>query len=64
MSRTASRTLALYESLIGVEPALKEIEASLWTLARRRIEKEWKILRNIAHAAGDAVLSLRRADNS
>jgi hypothetical protein len=62
MSRTAERTLALYQSLIGVEPRRKEIDTSLWASTRRRIEEEWKILGNIAHALGDAVLSLHRAE--
>jgi glycosyltransferase involved in cell wall biosynthesis len=57
MPRTAAKLLALYESLIGTRRAPREIEASPWTSARKLIEEEWKILRNIAHAAGEAVLS-------
>jgi glycosyltransferase involved in cell wall biosynthesis len=60
MDRTANRTLALYESLIGVKPQRKPITTSVWAMARRRIAEEWKILRNIVHAAGGAVLSLSR----
>jgi 1,2-diacylglycerol 3-alpha-glucosyltransferase len=56
MPRTAAKLLALYESLIGTRRAPKAIEASPWTSARKLIEEEWKILRNIAHAAGEAVL--------
>ncbi len=55
---TAEQTLALYESLIGGEPARKTIEPSPWAATRKLIEEEWKIMRNIAHAAGHAVLSL------
>jgi glycosyltransferase involved in cell wall biosynthesis len=58
MPLTASRTLELYASLIEQAPEPKEIETSPWALARRQIEEEWKILRNIVHAAGEAVLSL------
>ncbi len=58
MSRTAARTFALYDSLVGVKPLRKTIDPSLWTTARKLIEEEWKIVRNIAHAAGHAVLSM------
>lgn len=37
--------------------------ASLWTSTRRRLAAEWKILRNIAQAATDAVLSRHTAEN-
>lgn len=58
MPRTAAKTLALYESLIRFKPARKTIEPSLWTSARKFAGEEWKIVRNIAHAAGVAVLSM------
>ena len=58
LPNTADHTLALYESLIGRKPSRKTIEPSPWTSARKRVEEEWKIVRNIAHAAGHAVLSL------
>jgi glycosyltransferase involved in cell wall biosynthesis len=57
MARTAAKLVALYESLTGTRPARREIDASPWTSARKLIEEEWKILRNIARAAGEAVLS-------
>jgi glycosyltransferase involved in cell wall biosynthesis len=57
MPRTAAKLLALYESLVGTRRAPREIDASPWTSARKLIEEEWKILRNIARAAGEAVLS-------
>lgn len=56
MPRMAAKLLALYESLAVTRRAPKAIEASPWTSARKLIEEEWKILRNIAHAAGEAVL--------
>jgi glycosyltransferase involved in cell wall biosynthesis len=57
MPRTAAKLLALYGSLVGTRRSPREIEASPWTSARKLIEEEWKILRNIARAAGEAVLS-------
>jgi len=57
MPRTAGMTLDLYESLIGSKPVDKKAGAGRWNSARRQIEKEWHILRNIANAFGGAVLS-------
>jgi hypothetical protein len=57
MAHTAARTLALYTTLCTGQPAPKEVETSLWTLARRRVAEEWKIVSNMAHAAGGAVLA-------
>ncbi len=58
LPRTAAKAFALYESLAGRKPLRKTIEPSRWTTARNLIEEEWKIVRNIAHAAGHAVLSM------
>jgi 1,2-diacylglycerol 3-alpha-glucosyltransferase len=58
MARTAAKALALYESLIKGKTLPKSIEQSPWTSARKLVEEEWKIVRNIAHAAGTAVLSM------
>ena len=60
LANTAEHTLALYESLIGRKPSRKTIEPSPWASARKLVEEEWKIVRNIAHAAGHAVLSLSK----
>lgn len=57
MEHTAARTLALYTALCQEQPARKEVETSLWTMARRRVAEEWKIVSNMAHAAGGAVLA-------
>jgi glycosyltransferase involved in cell wall biosynthesis len=57
MTHTAARTLALYAALCTEQPAQKDLETSVWTWARRRVAEEWKIVSNLAHAAGDAVLS-------
>ena len=64
MTRTATRALELYQTLIGAEPAPQQSETSPWDMARRRIAEEWKILRNISHAVGDAVLSPPEGDES
>lgn len=57
MPRSAEKQLGLYESLTGSRHARREINASPWTSARTLVGKEWKILRNIARAAGEAVRS-------
>jgi len=57
MSRSAAKLLAFYESLVGTRRHPRAIETSLWTSARNLIEEEWRILRNIVHAAGEAVRS-------
>ncbi|MHB8834034.1 MAG: hypothetical protein ACYC9V_12840 [Desulfobacteria bacterium] len=43
--------------MTGSRRAPREIDASPWTSARKLIGKEWKILRNIARAVGEAVRS-------
>jgi 1,2-diacylglycerol 3-alpha-glucosyltransferase len=57
MTQTATHTLDLYQTLIGADLLLKQSEAGKWQLTRQRIAEEWKILRNISHAVGDAVRS-------
>ena len=61
MPRTAKRVLTLYQDLIKTGPAKKESQESRWASSRRLLEEELKILRNIVHAAGDAVLPLSKA---
>jgi glycosyltransferase involved in cell wall biosynthesis len=58
MSRTAQQALALYETLVSVGPGEKRLEGSLWAMARRRLEEEWKIFKNLAAAAGGAWLGV------
>ncbi len=53
---TIERVLTLYRSLIAARPANRDIDESAWSVARRSLSGEWKILRTIAHAVGDAVL--------
>jgi len=57
MSRSAAKLFAFYETLAGTRRHPRTIETSLWTSARNLIEEEWKILRNIVHAAGEAARS-------
>lgn len=57
MPRTAAKLLALYETLVGTRRPPRAIETSPWTSARKLIEEEWKILRNLARAAGEALHS-------
>jgi len=64
MSRTAAKALALYESLVKGKPRRKSIDQSPWTSARKLIEEEWKIVRNISRAAGSAVLSMPEEEKS
>ncbi len=52
MPRSASKQLAIYEALVGARRSPRKIDPSPWASARTRIGEEWKILRNIAHAAG------------
>jgi glycosyltransferase involved in cell wall biosynthesis len=61
MPHTAKRVLTLYQDLIKTGPAKKESQESHWASSRRLLEEEFKILRNIVHAAGDAVLPLSKA---
>ena len=56
MSCTAQQALALYEAQVSVGPTEKRLEGSLWATARRRLEEEWKIFKNLAAAAGGAWL--------
>jgi 1,2-diacylglycerol 3-alpha-glucosyltransferase len=54
LGRQAARALQLYELLIA-EARHGEEETSAWARARRRIEAEWTILSNVAHAATQAI---------
>jgi 1,2-diacylglycerol 3-alpha-glucosyltransferase len=51
MHRTAEQTLALYAALSSQQPCPKETEDSLWDIALRVIEEEWRIWENIADSA-------------
>jgi hypothetical protein len=52
----AARTLELYDDCIARGAATRPLGGSTWSMARRRFAEELKIIRNIVHAAGDAVI--------
>jgi len=56
MPRQAGRALALYESLLG-DDSHDGDSSSAWERARRRIEAEWTLWSNLAHAATQALES-------
>jgi glycosyltransferase involved in cell wall biosynthesis len=58
LSLSARMILATYYSLLERKLPDKTVEIGRLSLARSRIATEWEILRNLAHAAGDAVLHL------
>jgi glycosyltransferase involved in cell wall biosynthesis len=55
MSRQATRALKLYRTLVESNPS--DREETVWRRARRRIEAEWTLLENLAHAASHALES-------
>jgi glycosyltransferase involved in cell wall biosynthesis len=57
MARSVAMTLRFYEALISSGSSAKQSGSGGPGVARRRIASEWHILRNMAHAAGGAVLS-------
>ena len=59
IQRTAEQALALYADLIRTGAAGRPVAQSHWESAKRRLAEEWKIVKNIATAAGDAWLTLR-----
>jgi glycosyltransferase involved in cell wall biosynthesis len=58
MSRTADRALALYGSLIGSHGSRSAMRGGPWTSTRNLLGEEWKIVRNLARAAGVAARSM------
>jgi len=56
MDLSARITLALYYSLLGQRVSDKAAQSDHLSFLRRRIAREWEILRNLVHAAGDAIL--------
>ncbi len=51
------RMLQLYEARIAMKAANKDVQSGVWQTAKREIEGEWKIFRNVAQAVGGAVVS-------
>jgi hypothetical protein len=64
LPRCTQRLEQLYESLCGRAPAAGHVDDSPWDVARRRIEREWAIWKNIAGAATEALLGEGRATNA
>lgn len=56
MAKTSAQALALYRDLIARGSKPKDVDGSAWAIAARRLREEWKIIKNVAHAAGDAWL--------
>lgn len=54
---TTRKTVSLYASLLALHPGRKPVDDSHWKAVARRVGKEWRIFRNMAHAVGDAVLA-------
>jgi 1,2-diacylglycerol 3-alpha-glucosyltransferase len=54
MPRQARKAIRLYESLIA-ELAHEDEPATAWRRAKKRIEAEWTLWTNLAHAAGTAL---------
>lgn len=52
----AEKLAAVYKSVIKKKAAWEVPEEDLWQSAMRRIGAEWKLLGNIAHAAGTALV--------
>lgn len=53
LARQAGRALGLYESLLAATS--HDDSSSAWTRARRRVEAEWTLWSNLAHAATQAL---------
>jgi glycosyltransferase involved in cell wall biosynthesis len=61
LRRSADKLLSLYQRLKMQHPGEKNLEASRWASSRRFFQKEFRILRNLAHAAEEA-LRFRETD--
>ncbi|MGS1097604.1 glycosyltransferase [Aquamicrobium terrae] len=55
--RATGSMLELYRSLASARRRVKTPKDGSWQTAMRRIEQEWKILSNVAHAVGDALVA-------
>lgn len=61
--KATRRVLDLYRSLVP-RPMTRSVDTSPWMTTVRRLEQEWRILRNVAHAVGDAVLTREPAEGN
>src|SRR5690606_226772 len=55
--RATASVLDLYHEQILMQRKEKSVKDSIWQTAKRRIEQERKILGNVAHAIGEAVMA-------
>jgi glycosyltransferase involved in cell wall biosynthesis len=54
---TTRATLELYRELLERAPRSHPVSSSTWSLAKRRLAQEWRIVGNFAHALGDALFA-------
>lgn len=52
ISHTAQKAIGLYESLIEEKKSQKSLNGNPWSNTRQSLKSEWRIVRNIARAAG------------
>ena len=53
---TAAKAVDLYAELIeGSQPERVQVNGNRWAAAQRRVRGEWRIMRNLAFAAGDSM---------
>ncbi|MFW5906503.1 MAG: glycosyltransferase family 4 protein, partial [Desulfobia sp.] len=55
LTNMAEKALAIYEDLIEKEFEEQEIEDSLWSEARNRVETEWRLARKLIDAGIDTI---------
>lgn len=55
MTLMSTRTIELYQDLIGTTPVSRRREAPVWAAAFRRLRRELRMIQNIVQAAGDTV---------
>jgi len=55
MDQSAEKLITIYQSVLRSKPAWEIPEDDIWHSALRRIQTEWKLISNMAHAAGTAL---------
>lgn len=58
---TTRATLELYRELLERAPKSHPVASSTWSLAKRRLAQEWRIVGNFGHALGDALFAPDRS---
>ncbi len=59
VDRMVERTLGFYQQLLAHRPGNKSIDSSRWAAVRRNLGEEWRLVRNLANAVGDAVTMVK-----